>query len=107
MKQLKQYTCFVSENYMPVIIIPHEDGANASLGRIIYAGGEHALFHREGCETLILDYINEDFRVFLSQASKALIFEVNLELQDIILDYEVPIMHVPQLPSFEVENVEN
>ncbi len=107
MQQSKQYTCFVSENYVPVIVIPYENGARTSSGRLLYAGGEHALFYREGHETLILDYLDEDFRVFLAQASKALIFEVNLKSQDIILDYDVPIMHVPQLPSFEMETVED
>ncbi len=106
MHQTKRYTCFVSENQVPVVVLPCESGCQSSVGRILYDGGAHALLHREGREVTLLDYLDEDFRPFLMSASKALIFEVDLETQEIMQDYDVPIMHLQQLPAFEMETVE-
>lgn len=42
---------------------------------IVYNGGEHAVFHRNKENTIVLDYINPSIRTNLEKAFKVLIVE--------------------------------
>ncbi len=105
MKQMKLYTTFLTEKGDIVCVIPTEDANPPSQPKILYAGGEHALFYRTPDQAFILDYINEVVQTVLKQTSKLLMFEIDLKQQDILTDYFVPIIMAERLPSFELEQI--
>ena len=103
MEQMKKYSCFLTEKGDVVVVIPFLDKKEPENPKILYAGAEHALFYKTEREPVILDYLNEVVRPFLAKATRVLLFEVNLETQDIVKDYFVPVSHVKKLPPFSLE----
>ena len=85
--QLKQYTCFISETGMLIIVIPAIQGLPHATPKILYDGGDHALLYRRPEDPFILDYLNE----------------VDTHTQTVISDYFLPVVVTPQLPAFELE----
>lgn len=61
---------------------------------ILYDGGSHATFYRRENETILFDYLHEKVISLLTEAKKAVVFELSDEQQDVALDYEVYIKHV-------------
>lgn len=61
---------------------------------ILYDGGEHATFYRSEHETVLFDYLNEKVIPLLQEAEKAIIFEIDDDLQEVVKDYEVYVKHV-------------
>lgn len=103
MEQMKKYSCFLTEKGDVVVVIPFMGNNEPKNPKIIYANGEHALYYKTEKESVILDYLNELVRPFLNEAERVLLFEVNLETQEIVRDYFVPVTHVKQLPPFSLE----
>ena len=64
--------------------------------KIIYDGGEHALFYRSPDKTIILDYIHPEIREPLKNSSNVLISEVTSFKVE--REYDVPVKIVKQLP---------
>ena len=64
--------------------------------KIIYDGGEHALFYRSPDKTIILDYIHPEIREPLKNSSNVLISEVTTFKVE--REYNVPVKIVKQLP---------
>ena len=64
--------------------------------KVIYGGGEHALFYRSINQTVVLDYIHPDVRDTLRQVKSVLIVEFYGD--SIIREYNVPVRQVTQLP---------
>ena len=102
-KQMKKYSCFLTEKGDVIVVIPFIGNDAPQNPKILYANREHALFYKTETEIVILDYINEAIQPFLAKASRVLLFEVNLETQDIVRDYFVPVEHTTQLPPFSLE----
>ena len=102
-KQMKLYTNFLTEKGDLVCVIPVLETKQPSQPKILYDGGEHALFYRAPGETFVLDYLNEVVQVVLKQTQKLLMFEVDLQEQNVILDYFVQVMMVERLPAFELD----
>ena len=102
MQQMKSYTTFLNEKGDLIIVIPFIKGSNAINPKILYDGNEHALFYRQPNESIVLDYLNEVAQVILKQGGKILMFEVNLDTQDIVSDYFVPVIITEKLPAFEL-----
>ena len=91
MQQLKSYTAFLTEAGGLVLVLPPV-GANVPENpKIVYDGGEHALFYKTPTQVYILDYLNDVARAALKEQSSVLLFEVNTDLQMIVRDYDVPI----------------
>ena len=108
MQQMEKYSCFLTEKGDVVVVIPFLGTEKPQNPKVLYAKGEHALFYKAKKEAVILDYLNEMIRPFLNIASRILLFEVNLETQEIVNDYFVPVEHVKKLPDFSLElKVEN
>ncbi len=101
--QLKQYTCFISETGMLIIVIPAIQGLPHATPKILYDGGDHALFYRRADEPFILDYLNDAAKIVLRQGGKVLLFEVDTHTQNVISDYFLPVVVTPQLPAFELK----
>jgi len=64
--------------------------------KVIYGGGEHALFYRSFDQTVILDYIHPEVRDTLRKVSSVLMVE--FFGGSIIREYNVPVRQVKQLP---------
>ncbi|MBQ8870916.1 MAG: hypothetical protein IJ019_06035 [Alphaproteobacteria bacterium] len=61
---------------------------------ILYDGGRHATLYRSENETILLDYLNDKVIPILSESQTAVVFELSDEIEDVSLDYEVPVRHI-------------
>ena len=61
---------------------------------ILYDGGKHATLYRKENETILLDYLDDKVAEMLANSSKAVVFELSDEIEDISLDYEVAVKHI-------------
>ncbi len=105
MEQLKRYTVFLNEKGDLIVVIPFIADSQPAQPKILYDGGQHALFFRTPDNVIIMDYLNEAAQIVLKQAGKILLFEVDLEKQSIVSDYFVPVVMCEKLPTFELEEV--
>lgn len=64
--------------------------------KVIYGGGEHALFYRSIDQTIVFDYVHPDVRETLRKVKSVLIVEFYGD--SIIREYNVPVRQVTQLP---------
>ncbi len=103
MKQMKLYTTFLTENGDVVCVIPAVQENEPVEPKILYDGREHALFYRAPGQSFVLDYINEAIQIALNQTDKILLFEVDLDQQNIVTDYFVPVVRTERLPAFQLE----
>ena len=103
MKQMKLYTTFLTENGDVVCVIPAVQENGPVEPKILYDGREHALFYRAPGQSFVLDYINEAIQIALKQTDKVLLFEVDLDQQNIVTDYFVPVVRTERLPAFQLE----
>lgn len=103
MKQMKLYTTFLTENGDVVCVIPAVQENEPVEPKILYDGREHALFYRAPGQSFVLDYINEAIQIALNQTDKVLLFEVDLDQQNIVTDYFVPVVRTERLPAFQLE----
>ncbi|MGD9637478.1 MAG: hypothetical protein AB7U85_00290 [Alphaproteobacteria bacterium] len=70
--------------------------------KIIYDGGEHALFYRSPDKTILLDYLHPEIRDPLTKCAEVLISEVTrLKVER---EYNVPVKIVKKLP-LDKENI--
>ena len=67
--------------------------------RILYDGGEHALFYRNTKQTILLDFLHPEIRIPLTKVTKVLISEV--ESDKVIREYDVSVKMVKKLPLDE------
>lgn len=103
MQQMKLYTTFLTENGDVVCVIPAVRSGHPEQPKILYDGHDHALFYRAPGQTFVLDYINEAIQIVLKQTDKVLLFEVDLDQQNIITDYFVPVVQTERLPAFQLD----
>lgn len=103
MQQMKLYTTFLTENGDVVCVIPAVRHGHPEQPKILYDGHDHALFYRAPGQTFVLDYINEAIQIVLKQTDKVLLFEVDLDQQNIITDYFVPVVQTERLPAFQLD----
>ena len=64
--------------------------------KVIYGGGEHALFYRSINQTVVFDYIHPEVRDTLRHVKSVLIVEFYGD--SIVREYNVPVRQVTQLP---------
>lgn len=103
MRQMKSYTCFLTEKGDVVVVIPFMGTNKPNRSKLLYAGGEHAVFYKTAKEEVILDYINEIIQPILKETKRVLLFEVDVTKQKIMQSYFVPVKHVEKLPDFSLE----
>lgn len=103
MKQMKLYTTFLIENGDVVCVIPAVRENEPEQPKILYDGNQHALFYRAPGQSFVLDYLNEAIQIALKQTDKVLLFEVDLDQQDVVTDYFVPVVETERLPAFQLE----
>ena len=94
-------------------VIPYEGGrlAFAITARktkeqtpaILYAGGEHALFHRNEEETVILDYLDNRARKMLLTTKGVAVIEIDPKTEKMVRQYPVLLKIVDKLPEFDLE----
>ncbi len=64
--------------------------------KVIYGGGEHALFYRSSNQTIVLDYVHPAVRDTLRGIKSVLMVEFYGDT--IIREYNVPVRQVTKLP---------
>jgi len=69
---------------------------------VLYDGGEHALFYRNGEDVIALDYLNPKLQADFFEAAEVQIAEVNPQTHDIIRHYPAKVKQMRRLPSFEL-----
>jgi hypothetical protein len=78
--------------------------------KIVYSGGEHALFYRRPDQMIVLDYIHPDIRASLGKAEEVLVAEFSPgddpekmpdldNKQGILREYMAAVSHVSELPA--------
>lgn len=65
--------------------------------RIVYDGGEHAMFYRNPGLTTRLDFVHLDARQPLKNAESILMVE--FEKDEVIREYDVPVFEISELPD--------
>jgi hypothetical protein len=77
--------------------------------KIVYSGGEHALFYRRPDQMVVLDYIHPDVRKRLGEVEQVLVAEFKPgdnpeempsldDKQGILREYMAALSHVSELP---------
>lgn len=96
-----EYAVLVNDDEEVMISMTSKD-AEPENPRIIYDGGDHALYYRSPLETILLDYINPEVREILKNVKTVLVaeVEVNEEKQDgdVLRAFDVPLQVVKKLP---------
>ena len=87
------YEVILTHEGVPVFLIKHRK-SNPVKPFILYDGSKHATLYRQVNETILLDYLDDKVVELLSKSSKAVVFELSDELEDVAIDYEVPIKHI-------------
>ena len=92
----------LTNNAGEVMISMSSKGTEPDNPRIIYDGGDHALYYRNSNETILLDYINPEVREEIAEVKTILVAEVEIDEEkkdgDVIRAFEVPLQMVKKLP---------
>ena len=66
--------------------------------RLVYDGGENALFYRKPDETVIFDYLDDRVHQSLAEAREVMMVEIHPDLEQVVRSYRVPVSVVPVMP---------
>ena len=98
---LGSYAVFVNADEEVMIAIGKKDKEPLS-PKIVYDGGEHAIFYHRPDDTLIIDYIDEEARPFIKKSAQVLIAEfANPNDEEPQSCYPVPLKIVPRMPEIK------
>lgn len=95
------YCVFPSEEGIFIIAISSRD-TDPFNPIILYDGGEHALFYRNGEDVIVLDYLNPKLQEDFFEASEVIIAEVDTQTNALIRHYSAKMRQLRCLPSFEL-----
>ena len=68
---------------------------------ILYDGGAHALFYRNGDETIVLDNLHPKARPILSLGGTVAITEIDPNSEKVVRQYPVSVTLTQKLPAFK------
>lgn len=87
------YEVIITHEGVLVFLIKHRLGEPVR-PFILYDGSRHATLYRQEDETILLDYLDDKVAEILAGSSKAVVFELSDETEDVALDYEVSVKHI-------------
>ena len=97
MQHAKNYEIIISDEGVPVFVIEnnHTTPDNAVL---LYDNGNHATLFRNDHDVVLLDYLHDEAKKYISDASWAVVLEKNKAGDKILRDYKVFIKKVKKNP---------
>lgn len=93
MENEADYEVIITHEGVLVFLIKHRLGEPVR-PFILYDDSKHATLYRKENETILLDYLDDRVAKILATSSKAVVFELSDETEDIELDYEVCVKHI-------------
>lgn len=101
-EQAKEYHIIpTQEGILAIAIAAQADEPSGP--RLVYDGGENALFYRKPDETVILDYLDERGHQTLADAREVMMVEIHPDLEQVVRSYRVPVSVVPVMPPCMLE----
>lgn len=101
-EQAKEYHIIpTQEGILAIAIAAQADEPSGP--RLVYDGGENALFYRKPDETVILDYLDERVHQTLAEAREVMMVEIHPDLEQVVRSYRVPVSVVPVMPPCILE----
>ena len=97
MKHAENYEVVTTEEGVPVFVIDNSRSKpdNAVL---LYDGGKHATLFRNDHDVILLDYLPDEVRKIITDASWAVVLEKNKAGDAILKNYKVKIKKVKRNP---------
>lgn len=80
-----------------VFELPAVDDSEPEESYFFYDGKEHALLYRNKQKGVVLDYINPAIREKLFAADKVTFLEYDIEKDNVVRTYDVPLKQVPNI----------
>ncbi len=93
MQHENDYSVIITNEGPLVFIIKARDTEPES-PFLLYDGGNHATFYRGEHETVLFDFLNEQVVPILQKAESIVVFEVDVEVEDISRDYTAGVKHI-------------
>ncbi|MBE6454574.1 MAG: hypothetical protein E7017_06825 [Alphaproteobacteria bacterium] len=97
MKHAENYEIVLSDEGIPVIVIPY-NRLRAENPILLYDGGKHATLFRNDHDVVLLDYLPDGVRPILLKCGWAVVLEKNKAEDNISKDYKVLIKVVKNNP---------
>ncbi len=97
MQHAKNYEIIVSDEGVPVFVID-SSRAKPDNAVLLYDGGRHATLFRNDHDVLLLDYLPDEVREYISKSTWAVVLEKNKAGDAILKDYKVMIKRVKKNP---------
>ena len=97
MKHAKNYEVVTTKEGVPVFVI--DNGRSKPENSVLlYDGGRHATLFRNDHDVLLLDYLPDEVREYISKSTWAVVLEKNKAGDAILKDYKVMIKKVKKNP---------
>ncbi len=100
MKHAKDYQIVLSDEGVPVFVLPYER-AKPERPLLLYDGGKHATLFRNDHDVLLLDYIPAKIVEALNNCNRIVVLEHNKAGDDVLRDYQVLIKKVKNNPLID------
>ena len=97
MQHAKNYEIIISDEGVPVFVID-ANRSKPDNAILLYDGGNHATLFRNDHDVVLLDYLHDEAKKYISDASWAMILEKNKTGDKILKDYKVMIKKVKKNP---------
>ncbi len=93
MKHAKNYEIIISDEGVPVFVID-SSRTKPDNAILLYDGGRHATLFRNDHDVVLLDYLPDGAREYISKSTWAVVLEKNKAGDAILKDYKVNIKKV-------------
>ena len=100
MKHAENYEIMTTEEGVPVFVID-SNRSKPDSAILLYDGGKHATLFRNDHDVILLDYLPDELRDYISKSTWAVVLEKNKAGDAIIKDYKVMIKKVKKNPLNE------
>ena len=97
MKHAENYEIMTTEEGVPVFVID-SNRTKPDNAVLLYDGGKHATLFRNDHDVLLLDYLPDEVREYISKSTWAVVLEKNKAGDAILKDYKVMIKKVKKNP---------
>ena len=93
MQHAKNYEIIISDEGVPVFMI-ESNRTKPDNAVLLYDGGNHATLFRNDHDVVLLDYLHDEAKKYITNASWAIVLEKNKAGDKILKDYKVNIKKV-------------
>ena len=97
MQHAEDYEIAISDEGVPVFVID-SNRSKPDNAVLLYDGGKHATLFRNDHDVVLLDYIPDEARKYISNSAWAVVLEKNKAGDAILKDYKVKIKKVKKNP---------